>query len=72
MLKVDLMELYGNNHKKSQEKRITVEYIYGKSFFKNEKEIDSERQNDTILNMMRDTRKNGKSTRVFHDKSQNY
>tara|TARA_B100000035_G_scaffold219393_1_gene188223 strand:+ start:73 stop:264 length:192 start_codon:yes stop_codon:yes gene_type:complete len=50
---MDLAELYRDNHKKSQEKIFTVEYIYGKSFFKKEKEIDDRRKNDTILIMLK-------------------
>ena len=50
---MDLAELYRDNHKKLQEKRFTVEYVYGKSFFKKEKEIDDRRKNDTILIMLK-------------------
>ena len=46
---MDLVELYRYNHKLSQEKRFTYEVIYGKSFFKSEKEI---KNNNTILNFM--------------------
>lgn len=51
MIRMDLAELYTENHRKSNEKRITVEFIYGKSFFKNE--IINEKKQDTILNMIK-------------------
>lgn len=50
MIRMDLAKLYTENHRKSKETRITVEFIYGKSFFKNE--IIDEKQ-DTILNMIK-------------------
>lgn len=52
MIRMDLAELYRDNHKKLKEKRITEEFIYGKSFFKNEI-IWGERKKDTILIMLK-------------------
>ena len=51
MIRMDLAKLYTENHRKSNEKGITVEFIYGKSFFKNEN--INEKKQDTILNMIK-------------------
>ena len=53
MIRMDLAELYCDNHLKARKEKQFTEYIYGKSFFKKEKEIDDRRKNDTILIMLK-------------------
>ena len=56
MIRMDLAELYRDNHLKARkEKQFTVEYIYGKSLLKN-KEVEEEKEGEKckILNIMKE------------------